>query len=192
MAAAILQVSNAIGAQIIAEGIETEAEAAALLTSDTLPRRDISSDDRCRSRIFKPGCQPPNAWRPSDFRPSPDERLTRCRQPQRIAHGWLDIRRIVTARQRMRSSRPARSLYIHRCRLSDACIAQLLWKLMKPGVSANRSRLALIAVGAAGMLAVACGSSPPSLPSGLGSLFCRATMAPPRRRLQGTEHGPRR
>ena len=42
---------------------------------------------------------------------------------------------------------------------------------MKPGVSANRSRLALIAVGAAGMLAVACGSSPPSLPSGLGSLF---------------------
>ncbi len=31
MAAAILQVSNAIGAQIIAEGIETEAEAAALL-----------------------------------------------------------------------------------------------------------------------------------------------------------------
>jgi EAL domain-containing protein (putative c-di-GMP-specific phosphodiesterase class I) len=31
MAAAILQVSGAIGAQIVAEGIETEAEAAVLL-----------------------------------------------------------------------------------------------------------------------------------------------------------------
>ena len=31
MAAAILQVSSAIGARIVAEGIETEAEAAALL-----------------------------------------------------------------------------------------------------------------------------------------------------------------
>jgi uncharacterized Fe-S cluster protein YjdI len=42
---------------------------------------------------------------------------------------------------------------------------------MQSGISFSRSRLTLIAAGAAGLLAVACGSSPPALPSGLGSLF---------------------
>src|SRR5580700_11671492 len=42
---------------------------------------------------------------------------------------------------------------------------------MKSGISSNRSRLTLIAAGAAGLLAVACGSSAPTLPTGLGSLF---------------------